>query len=104
MNCFMNETKCVELTALEKNNESKEINQWSFAVSKTGSKQDCNQKWPWIKLCPMCAGSVLDDSKSPLYKYWLYLEVALLLVVVVVVLLLILLPTIFYHLPLPVRY
>jgi len=52
----------------------------------------------------MRAGSVLDSGKSPLYKYWPYLEVALLSVVVVVVLLLMLLPTIFYHLPLPVRY
>ena len=101
------ETKCVELTALEKNNESKEINQRSFAVSNkntAGSKQDCNRKWRWIKLRPMRAGSVLDGGKSPLYKYWPYLEVALLSVVVVVVLLLMLLPTIFYHLPLPVRY
>ena len=101
------ETKCVELTALEKNNESKEINQRSFAVSNkntAGSEQDCNRKWRWIKLRPMRAGSVLDGGKSPLYKYWPYLEVALLSVVVVVVLLLMLLPTIFYHLPLPVRY
>ena len=85
--------------------ETKEINQRIFAVSnknKAGSKQDCNRKWRWIKLRPMRAGSVLDDGKSPLYKYWPYLEVALLLVVVVVVLLLMLLPTIFYLLPLPV--
>jgi len=56
------ETKCVELTALEKNNESKEINQRSFAVSNkntAGSKQDCNRKWRWIKLRPMRAGTLL---------------------------------------------
>ena len=55
------ETKCVELTALEKNNESKEINQRSVAVSnknKAGSKQDCNRKWRWIKLRPMRTGTL----------------------------------------------
>ena len=99
------ETTCVELTALEKINESQQIDQRSFTVSnknKADGKQDCNRKWRSVKLRPMRAGSVLDGGKSPLYKYWQCLEVALLSVVVVVVLLLMLLPTIFYHLPLPV--
>ena len=62
--------------------------------NKADGKQDCNQIWRWINLRPMRAGSVLDDGKSPLYKYWQCLEVLLLSVVVVVVLLLMLLPTI----------
>ena len=73
------ETTSVELAALEQNNGSQQINQKSSATP--SSNKDSAEK----------------DS-----KYWQYLEVALLSAVVVVVLLLMLLPTIFYHLPLPV--
>ena len=94
------ETTYVELTVLE------QINRQSFDTSsnssnKTGADKD---KWRWFKLCPRIAGSVLDCGKNSSNKYWQYLQVALLSAVVVVVLLLMLLPTIFYNLPLPVRY
>ena len=96
----------IESTVLEQINESQQINRRPFVTSsnssnKTGADED---KWRWVKLCPRIAGSVLDCGKNSSRKYWQYLEVALLSVVVVVVLLLMLLPTIFYHLPLPVRY
>jgi len=94
------ETTCVELTALEQINGSQQNSQRSTtSTNKTGAR-----KWPWFKLRPRRAGNVLDEGKNPVSKYWHYLEVALLSVFVVVVLLLMLLPTIFYHLPLPVRY
>ena len=99
------ETTCVELTALEQINDSQEDNQRSTSSNnKTGAEKDSNRKWPWFKLRPRRAGNVLHEGKNPESKYWQYLKVALLSVVVVVVLLLMLLPTIFYHLPLPVRY
>ena len=90
----------IESTVLE------HIDRRSFVTSsnssnKTGADED---KWRWVKLCPRCAGSVLDCGKNSSSKYWQYLEVALLSAVVVVVLLLMLPPTIFYNLPLPVRY
>jgi len=98
------ETTCVESTVLEQSNELQQINLQSFVTSsnlnnKTGTDKD---EWHWVKLCPTCAGSVLDCGKNSSNKYWQYLEVALLSAVVVVVLLLMLLPTIFYNLPLPV--
>ena len=96
----------IESTVLEQINESQQINRRPFVTSsnssnKTGADED---KWRWVKLCPRIAGSVLDCGKNSSNKYWQYLEVALLSAVVVVVLLLMLLPTIFYNLPLPVRY
>ena len=94
----------IESTVLEQINESQQINRRSFVASsnssnKTGADED---KWRWVKLCPTCAGSVLDCGRNSSRKYWQYFEVALLSAVVVVVLLLMLLPTIFYNLPLPV--
>ena len=101
------ETTCVKLTALERINEPKQINesqptnQLSFATASdkklTGDRKDSNQKWRWIKVRPMSAGSMLDECKNALYKCS---KVALLSAVVVVMLL----PTVFYHLPLPVSY
>jgi len=99
------ETTCVELTALEEINDPQENNQrCTTSNNKTGAEKDSNRKWPWFKLRPRRAGNVLDEGKNSVSKYWQCLEVALLSVVVVVVLLLMLLPTIFYHLPLSVRY
>jgi len=94
----------IESTVLEQINGSQQISRRSFVTSsnssnKTGADED---KWHRVKLCPTCAGSVLDCGKNSSSKYWQYLEVALLSVVVVVVLLLMLLPTIFYNLPMPV--
>jgi len=94
----------IDSTVLEQINESQQINRRSFVASsnssnKTGADKD---KWRWVKLCPTCAGNVLDCGKNSSRKYWQYFEVVLLSAVVVVVLLLMLLPTIFYNLPLPV--
>ena len=82
-NCTMSgedETTCVELTALEQNNGSQLINQGSYATASNNTH------------------GAEKESKN-----WQYLEVALLSAAVVVVVLLLVLPTIFYHLPLPVR-
>jgi len=103
------ETTCIEYTestVLEQLNESQQINRRSFVASSNSSNKTGtgNDKWRWVKLCPRIAGIVLDCGKNSSRKYLQYLEVALLSVVVVVVLLLMLLPTIFYNLPLPVRY
>jgi len=100
------ETTCVESTVLEQSNELQQINLQSFVTSsnlnnKTGTDKD---KWHWVKLCPRLAGGVLDCGKNSSNKCYQYLEFVLLSVVIVVVLLLMLLPTIFYHLPLPVCY
>ena len=97
------ETTCIESTVLEQINGSQQINRRSFVTSSNSSKKTGadNDKWRWVKLCPRIAGIVLDCGKNSSRKY---LEVALLSVVVVVALLLMLLPTIFYHLPLPVGY
>ena len=96
----------IESTVLEQINESQQINRRPFVTSsnssnKTGADED---KWRWVKLCPRLTVGVLDCGKNSSNKYWQYLEFVLLSAVIVVVLLLMLLPTIFYHLPLPVRY
>ena len=97
------ETSCLELNALEQTDESQQNNgnkRNTIAASNEGKVGASIRKWPWGKLR---TGSVLDGGKNPLYKCWQCLEIALLSAVVVVVLLLMLLPTIFYHLPQPVR-
>jgi len=102
----MSETTCVESTVLEQSNELQQINLQSFVTYSNLNKINGTDKdeWRWVQLCPRLAGSALDCGKNSSNKCYHYLEFVLLSAVIVVVLLLMLLPTIFYNLPLPVRY
>ena len=112
------ETTCVELTALEQNNESQQMQQINesqqinksqqinesqqelFATesnTEAGTEKCSEPKWHWVKGRSMRVSTMLDECKNPLCNC---LKVALLLAVFVVVLF----PSIFYYLPLLVRH